>query len=122
MLEEWFLEQLRQARVRNAGDDDVLADRQAYLAAPVHLGEAGQLDQLRARSPAHGYQRMPVAELFTIHAVTLRDSLAMLRGQAGVCTPCIDCGEEILNGRGVSSGGITRCRSCAAGGYYRPLP
>ena len=68
-----------------------------------------------------GYQRMPVPDLLTIRAVELRDGLAALRGQAGVRALCRDCGEEILNGRGIPSGGITRCRSCAAGGYYRPL-
>ena len=69
-----------------------------------------------------GYQRMPVPEIVTIRAVELCGALAALRGKAGTRALCIDCGEEILNARGVSSGGITRCRSCAEGGYYQPLP
>lgn len=68
-----------------------------------------------------GYQRMPVSELLTIRAVELRDSLAALRGEAGVRALCRDCSEEILNVRGVSSSGVTRCRSCVEGGYYRSL-
>ncbi len=68
------------------------------------------------------YQRMPVSELLTTRTVALRDSLAALRGQAGGRVCCRECGEEILNGRGISRGGIMRCRSCAAGGYYRQLP
>jgi formylmethanofuran dehydrogenase subunit E len=66
-----------------------------------------------------GYQRMPLADLFTWHPVTLTTPVAAIVSRAGQRAVCDRCGEEILNEREVVVGAVTLCRHCAYGGYYQ---
>ena len=66
-----------------------------------------------------GYQRMPLADLFVWRPVALTLPVAAIISRAGHRAACDQCGEEILNERGVVSGGLTLCHHCASGGYYR---
>lgn len=68
-----------------------------------------------------GYQRMPTAELLTVRVVTLTIDLATLLGDRATRVECAACGEEILNGREVRSGGGLFCCSCLDSSYYEPL-
>lgn len=68
-----------------------------------------------------GYQRMRADQLFVAQAVELATPVAEIISRAGQRVPCDRCGEEILNEREVLQAGLTLCRSCAQGGYYRPI-
>ena len=87
----------------------------ARLLARAYASDAAS----RWHAQLAGYQRMPVDELLRMQQVALEVPPSMLVGCPGreICT---DCGEEILNQRGVAHRGGTRCRGCAASGrYYR---
>ena len=53
LAEQRLLGEVAQAGVRDVGDDHVLPRREAELAAPVHLGQARQLEELVAGDAAH---------------------------------------------------------------------
>ncbi len=66
-----------------------------------------------------GYQRMPSAELLVAQRVQLITPVGEIISRAGQRARCERCGEEILNAREVLVAGVTLCRVCAVGGYYR---
>ncbi|MFN3332383.1 MAG: FmdE family protein [Caldilinea sp.] len=66
-----------------------------------------------------GYQRMTPADIFVWQPVILTTPVAAIISRAGHRATCDRCGEEILNEREVMIGGLTLCRHCAYGGYYR---
>lgn len=66
-----------------------------------------------------GYQRMAPQDIFTWQPVILTTPVAVIISRAGHRAICDRCGEEILNEREVVDGGLTLCRHCAYGGYYR---
>ncbi len=66
-----------------------------------------------------GYQRMTPADIFVWQPVILTTPVAAIISRAGHRATCDRCGEEILNEREVLTGGLTLCRHCAFGGYYR---
>jgi formylmethanofuran dehydrogenase subunit E len=68
------------------------------------------------------YQVMPDAELLSIQEVSLTLPVKALISQPGVRVNCGLCGEEIINGREVTQGGLTLCRACAGGAYYQAAP
>jgi formylmethanofuran dehydrogenase subunit E len=68
-----------------------------------------------------GYQRMPAEQLLMVQAVTLRKSIEEIISRPRKRALCDICGEEILNEREVTSGGMVRCRSCAGEPYYALL-
>ena len=67
------------------------------------------------------YQCMPDADLLAVQPVRLQVPVQQLVSRAGVRETCGNCGEEIINERGVVLGGHLLCRSCAFGGYYGSL-
>lgn len=75
----------------------------------------------RWRAQLEAYQVMPAAELLSVREVELLVDLDALIGKPGVRVNCSQCGEEVLNGREVLSGGVILCRGCAQGSYARPL-
>ncbi len=66
-----------------------------------------------------GYRHMPAAELFRVEDVVLDPPLAAILSVPNARTTCQLCGEEIINERQVVVEGITLCRTCAQGSYYR---
>jgi formylmethanofuran dehydrogenase subunit E len=66
----------------------------------------------------HGYQSMPVDELFCIQPVALQPPLADLISRADLRVTCSRCGEEIINGRQLHVDGGVLCRCCAGERYY----
>ncbi len=66
------------------------------------------------------YQIMPETELLLIQAVQLTPSIKAIVSRAGLRVNCGECGEEIINERGILVAGQLRCRSCAGQGYYQP--
>lgn len=80
-----------------------------------------------ANEPRHyfaqmqAYQVMPAAEMFTVTAVTLATSIESILSRPGVRVNCDVCGEEIMNEREIKQNGLTLCRACVQGGYYRPV-
>ncbi|MEW6406511.1 MAG: FmdE family protein [Chloroflexota bacterium] len=65
------------------------------------------------------YQIMPDEEMFTIAEVRLTTPIEAILSRPGVRINCNVCGEEIINEREVHQNGLTLCRACAHGGYYR---
>lgn len=65
------------------------------------------------------YQIMPDTEMFTIAEVQLGTPIADIVSRPGIRVDCDVCGEEIMNEREVQREGLTLCRACAGGGYYR---
>jgi formylmethanofuran dehydrogenase subunit E len=65
------------------------------------------------------YQLMPDDELLTMREVELNTPLEQILSRPGVRVNCELCGEEIINEREVRQSGLTLCRPCAQGGYYR---
>jgi formylmethanofuran dehydrogenase subunit E len=65
-----------------------------------------------------GYQVMPASELFDVQEIRLNDPISQIISQPGRKAVCEVCGEEIINGREVSSAGLVLCRACAGEGYY----
>jgi formylmethanofuran dehydrogenase subunit E len=66
-----------------------------------------------------GYQRMAPAELFVAQVVELIVPVSAIVSQAGHRVNCDRCGEEILNEREILRNGLTLCRACVQGAYYR---
>ena len=66
------------SRVRHVGDDDVLRRREADVAGPVVLGDAGQLEQLLGGDPADRHGQADVVE----PGLLLRDDAEVIGGDA----------------------------------------
>ena len=67
----------------------------------------------------HGYQVMPVEELFSFQPVVLQPSVQVILSKPQARARCEQCGEEIINERQVRAGGKVLCRTCAGAGYYK---
>lgn len=65
-----------------------------------------------------GYQVIPDSELLHIESVTLNQDIHQLLGSPRQRSHCLQCGEEIINGREVIKGGLTWCLGCAGEAYY----
>lgn len=70
----------------------------------------------------HGYQIMPLAEMFFHQDVSLQRSVAEIISRPGVRVNCDICGEEIINEREVQHEGLTLCQACAGQAYYQLRP
>lgn len=89
----------------------------ARRVAHTHMREASN----KWEAMLLGYQRMTPAELFVVQSVELRTPIEAIISRAGHRVVCDLCGEEILNEREILQNGLTLCRACAHGAYYRPL-
>ena len=65
-----------------------------------------------------GYQGMPASELFVAQPVRLNESPVQIISRPGRKAICEVCGEEIINGRERTKGGLILCRACSGDGYY----
>jgi formylmethanofuran dehydrogenase subunit E len=70
-------------------------------------------------SQLHGYQVMPLEEMFFAQEVTLNTSIEEIVSRPSVRVNCDICGEEIMNEREVHLEGLTFCRACAGKAYYQ---
>ena len=68
-----------------------------------------------------GYQVVPNDELLNVQLVRLNAPLAEIISKPGRKSECMQCGEEIINGREISKDGLILCRACAGDGYYQLL-
>lgn len=68
----------------------------------------------------HGYQRMPLDEMFFTQELTLNTPIAEIISRPGVRVNCNLCREEIINERELYREGLTLCRACAGNAYYQP--
>ncbi|GAB4421143.1 MAG: FmdE family protein [Anaerolineales bacterium] len=68
----------------------------------------------------HGYQVMPLSEMFFHQEVTLQRPIEEIVSRPGVRVDCDVCGEEIINEREVQHEGLTLCLACAGQAYYQP--
>lgn len=66
-----------------------------------------------------GYQVIPNETLFKVQTVRLEVPLAEIISKPGKKSTCMQCGEEIINGREVVSHDVLLCRACAGAGYFR---
>ncbi|HVO19181.1 MAG TPA: FmdE family protein [Anaeromyxobacter sp.] len=91
--------------------------------------ESGRAVRLAARPPredgreaGRDFAVVPDEELFTWAEVEVALRPEDLPGKPVRTCLCADCGERVMDGREVVSGGRSLCRPCAEGGrYYRPL-
>lgn len=67
----------------------------------------------------HGYQIMPLDEMFFTEEVVLNASIKEIVSRPGVRTNCESCGEEIINEREVNHEGMRLCLTCAGQSYYQ---
>lgn len=65
-----------------------------------------------------GYQVIPNEGLFMVWAVRLDISPTEIISKPGRKSECMQCGEEIINGREVLIDGMLSCRACAGDSYY----
>lgn len=68
-----------------------------------------------------GYRELPADEILEVRPVVLRVSLPDLVGRPGLRVPCDACGEEIMNGREITSDGGVLCRDCSGEAYVQPI-
>lgn len=68
----------------------------------------------------HGYQIMPLLEMFFAEEVVLHTPIEEIISRPGVRVNCKFCGEEVMNEREVLEGGALLCRACAGQAYYKP--
>ena len=68
-----------------------------------------------------GYQRMPVDCLLAQRSVELLQPVRAIISRPGKKAVCQVCHEEIFNEREIVDGDRILCRSCARGGYFRPV-
>ena len=71
-------------------------------------------------SQLHGYQVMPLDELFFTTEVILHAQVEEIVSRPGVRVNCSMCGEEVINEREIICDGLTVCRFCAGQAYYQP--
>jgi formylmethanofuran dehydrogenase subunit E len=69
----------------------------------------------------HGYQVMPLSEMFFTEEVALQTPIEEIVSRPGVRVNCEACGEEIINEREVKHEDSLLCRSCAGHTYYQPV-
>ena len=74
--------------------------------------------KLGRKAMMNAFMKMSADELFDQREVELRDASSFARGASVPRTRCANCGEEILDGRGVASGGNVLCLPCSGSGYY----
>jgi formylmethanofuran dehydrogenase subunit E len=67
-----------------------------------------------------GYRDLPAEEILEALPVVLAVSMSDLIGRPGLRVPCVECGEEIMNGREVVSGERLLCRACSGEAYLWP--
>ncbi|MBI5298500.1 MAG: TraR/DksA C4-type zinc finger protein [Chloroflexi bacterium] len=65
------------------------------------------------------YQVMPDEAMFTITEIALTTPIQTIVSRPGIRVNCNVCGEEIMNEREIKQNGLTLCKTCAHGGYYR---
>ena len=70
----------------------------------------------------HGYQVMPLDELFFTEEVILHTPIEEIVSRPGIRTNCHACGEEIINQREVLRDNRMLCSACAGQTYYQLLP
>ena len=68
-----------------------------------------------------GYQSIPNEDLLKVQSVRLDIPLAEIISKPGRKSECMQCGEEIINGREVTKDNLTLCRACTGDGYFRVL-
>lgn len=68
----------------------------------------------------HGYQIMPLSEMFFTEEVDLCIPVKEIVSRPGVRINCDACGEEIINERQVQHASTLLCRACAGQAYYQP--
>jgi len=67
-----------------------------------------------------GYQVIPDCELLDMEWVTLSYDVEQIMGSIKQRAYCMDCGEEIINGRELHRAELTLCLACAGHAYYHP--
>jgi len=69
----------------------------------------------------NAFMKMSIDELLGYDPVSVRWSKPLLPNRMAPKAYCARCGEEIMDGKGVSHGEQVVCGSCADGGYYSIL-
>jgi formylmethanofuran dehydrogenase subunit E len=64
---------------------------------------------------------MPDEEPLAAEPVSLKVDLDAIISREAARAACEKCDEEVLNRRVLPFGGLTLCRSCAGGSYYRRI-
>ena len=82
--------------------------------------EAEKLWPLDKRVAMNAFTKMGPGELFDVARVTILGEGPFLSRPKVPNVPCEECGDEIMDAKGVTVDGRTVCGSCAHGVYYAP--
>jgi formylmethanofuran dehydrogenase subunit E len=93
----------------------VVSTEEARDLAPVYAPEVSG----KARQQLLAYQRMPDSLLFTVERVDIRVSEFDLPGPTRAKAKCALCGQVVRDKREVVMEGMTLCRPCAHGAYWK---
>lgn len=104
--------ELASEAVKLAVEDGILK-RGEEVDLPSKLGKKTMMNAL---------MKLSEDEIFDQQEVILREAAAFGRGVSARRSPCSACGEDILDGRGVSRDGMYVCVACAGEAYYRLAP
>ena len=93
----------------------VVSKEEARDLAPVYAPEVSE----KARQQLLAYQRMPDSLLFTVQKADVHVSEFDLPGPTRAKAKCALCGQVVRDKREVVLDGVTLCRPCAHGAYYK---
>jgi len=74
--------------------------------------------QLDRQLMMNAFMKMTTEELLQFEKVQVRWAKPLLPNRTAPTTYCDQCGDEIMDGKGVKDGSRTLCGSCAGGSYY----
>jgi formylmethanofuran dehydrogenase subunit E len=77
-----------------------------------------QFSPLDRKITMNAFMKMTPEELFDVRRVTMVGKAPFLSSLTEPNALCAECGEEIMDGKGVVENGRTLCGSCAHGPYY----
>ena len=80
-----------------------------------------QSSPLERKILMHAYTKMPAEDLLEVEDVEVPLAARDLPGGSSQRVVCSQCGESIIDNKGVIEGGEIRCKACAYGTYHRRL-
>jgi formylmethanofuran dehydrogenase subunit E len=97
--------------------------RRAVRVHPVSDAREIAREYVRSEKRAYfaqlkGYQTIPDSELLNVEWVILNQDIYKILGSPRQRGRCLQCGEEIINGREIVEGELTLCMACAGDAYY----
>ena len=101
-----------------------VADRAMELAIKDKLIKPGEkveaLSKLERQILMNAFMKMTPEELLDFQKVKISNTSPLVASRMGPREYCAQCGEEIMDGKGIRKGEKTLCIPCVDGNYYEP--